>query len=55
MKELNSVNVKLSNSQPNKLKPPNKKCYWSNSQAIIKYDGTIKILMMRLIPHINYY
>ena len=38
MTEYKRLNVKISNSQLNKLKSATKKCYRSNSKTFHKYD-----------------
>ena len=42
MTQYNSLNVKLSNSQLNKLKPAMKKWNWCSFEIIIKYDSDDK-------------
>ena len=51
MTQYNRLNVKLSNSQLNKLKSAIK----NETEAVLRLSPNILILMMNLIFHMNYY
>ena len=50
MTQYNTLNVKLANSQLNKLKSEIN----NGTEVVLKFSSNVIILIMRLIFHINY-